>query len=377
MFGWLADRWRGSGGRRRGFFLTSLPLTALAALMLFWPPEQASLGYLALWTALISIGFTWTSLPYTAWGAELSVDYAERTRIAAFREGATLIGILLATTVPFAIGLTVGTGPHGLQVMGIIVAILLPIAGLLAVRFAPEPANRSSRELGIRQGLAFMVGNRPFLRLITAFLLNGFANAIPATLFLYFVSYRLDAPDGRGPLLLAYFTFAVLGVPLAVGAANRFGKHRAWCGAMLTTCPIFALAGFLGPGDVPAFSVICVLTGLLLGFDLALPPSIQADVIDHDTARSGAQRSGLYFAAWSLATKLSLAAAVGLVFPLLALSGFDPSVGGGATASLHTLAMLYAWLPIAPKLAAIGLMWRFPIDQVAQKELLRRIGNGD
>ena len=279
--------------------------------------------------------------------------------------------------MPLAIGLTVGTGPHGLQVMGILIAILLPIAGLVAVRFAPEPANRSSRELGICQGLAFMVGNRPFLRLIAAFLLNGFANAIPATLFLYFVSDRLGAPEGRGPLLLGYFTFAVLGVPLAVGAASRFGKHRAWCGAMLTTCPIFALAGFLGPGDIPAFSVICVLTGLLLGFDLALPPSIQADVIDHDTARSGAQRSGLYFAAWSLATKLSLAAAVGLVFPLFALSGFDPAVGSGSTASLDTLAILYAWLPIPPKLAAIVLMWRFPIDQLAQKELLRRIDNGD
>ena len=98
-----------------------------------------------------------------------------------------------------------------------------------------------------------MAANRPFLRLIAAFLLNGFANAIPATLFLYFVSDRLGAPDWRGPLLLVYFACAVAGVPLAVRAANRFGKHRAWCGAMLATCPIFALAGFLGPGDVSAF----------------------------------------------------------------------------------------------------------------------------
>ncbi len=374
MFGWLADRWRGRGGRRRGFFLSSLPLTAGSAFMLFWPSGEASLGYLAFWAALVSIGFTWTSLPYTAWGAELSGDYSERTRISALREGATLIGILLATSLPFSIGLTGGEGVRGLQAMAILVAILLPITGLAAVILVPEPKNHSSRELGILEGAVFMAANRPFLRLIAAFLLNGFANAIPATLFLYFVSDRLEASDGRGPLLLAYFACAVLGVPLAVRAANRFGKHRAWCGAMLATCPIFALSGFLGPGDVIAFGVICMLTGLLLGFDLALPPSIQADVIDHDTARSGAQRSGLYFAAWSLATKLSLAAAVGLVFPLLALTGFDPQAGPSATNSSEGLAMLYAWLPIVPKLAAIRMMWRFPIDRLAQRELLRRIG---
>lgn len=374
VFGWLADRWSGPGGRRRGFFLASLPLTAGAAFMLFWPPVEAGLGYLAFWAALVSIGFTWTSLPYTAWGAELSGDYAERTRISAFREGATLIGILLATSLPFSIGLTGREGMHGLQAMAVLVAILLPISGLAAVMLVAEPKNRSSRELGIFEGAAFMAANRPFLRLIAAFLLNGFANAIPATLFLYFVSDRLGEPDWRGPLLLGYFACAVLGVPLAVRAASRFGKHRAWCGAMMATCPIFALSGFLGPGDVIAFGVICMLTGLLLGFDLALPPSIQADVIDHDTARSGAQRSGLYFAAWSLATKLSLAAAVGLVFPLLALSGFDPQAVGGSRSSSDAVAVLYAWLPIVPKLAAIWLMWRFPLDRVAQAELLRRIG---
>lgn len=376
VFGWLADRWRGRGGRRRGFFLSSLPLTAGSALMLFWPPEEAGLGYLAFWAALVSIGFTWTSLPYTAWGAELSNDYTERTRISAFREGAALIGVLFATSLPFSIGLSGGEGIHGLQAMAILVAILLPIAGLAAAMIVPEPANRSSRELGLREGAAFMAANRPFLRLIAAFLLNGFANAIPATLFLYFVSDRLGEPDWRGPLLLVYFVCAVFGVPLAVRAANRFGKHRAWCGAMLATCPIFALAGFLGHGDVSAFGIICVLTGLLLSFDLALPPSIQADVIDHDTARSGAQRSGLYFAAWNLATKLSLAAAVGLVFPLLALSGFEPQAEDGASPSSGTLAMLYAWLPIAPKLAAVWIMWQFPIDRLVQSDLQRRIDSG-
>lgn len=142
---------------------------------------------------------------------------------------------------------------------------------------------------------------------------------------------------------------------------------------MLATCSIFAVSGFLGDGDLVAFGAICVCTGVLLAFDLVLPPSMQADVIDNDTAVSGSQRSGMYFAAWALATKLSLAAALGVTFPMLSLLGFDPAQDRSSPDALKGLSMLYAWAPIVPKLAAIGLMWGFPIDRVAQRELIGRI----
>ncbi len=373
IFGWLADRWHGVGGRRRGFFIASIPLTASAAFMLFWPPQTVGLGYLVLWGGLLSLGFTWTSLPYTAWGAELSNDYAERTRIAAFREGATLIGTLAAISLPFVFGTTASSGAEGLETIALLVAVMLPITSLAAFVFVPEPVNRSTRQLGLMQSLVFMSRNRSFLRLIAAFLLNGFANAIPATLFLYFVSERLGVPEWRGPFLLVYFACAMLGVPLAAKAARRWSKHKAWSVAMLATCAIFGISGFLGDGDLVAFGAICVCTGLLLGFDLVLPPSMQADVIDTDTAVSGSQRSGMYFAAWALATKLSLATAVGVTFPVLSLLGFDPAQDRPSSDALNGLSMLYAWAPIVPKLGAIGLMWRFPIDRVAQRELVGRI----
>jgi GPH family glycoside/pentoside/hexuronide:cation symporter len=117
-----------------------------------------------------------------------------------------------------------------------------------------------------------------------AFFLNGLANGIPATLFLYFVSDRLGLPDARGPLLFFYFLCAIAGVPLATWVARRFGKHRAWCYAMLVACAAFAPAPLLPEGSLVAFAIICAITGVLLGFDLVLPPAIQADVIDVDTA---------------------------------------------------------------------------------------------
>jgi Na+/melibiose symporter-like transporter len=118
--------------------------------------------------------------------------------------------------------------------------------------------------------------------------------------------------------------------------------------------------------------MICLLSGLSLGADLVLPASIQADVVDLDRLQTGQQRTGLFFAVWSMSTKLALALAVGLAFPVLALAGFAPGAAN-TPGALTTLAVLYGLAPVLIKLAATALVWNFPITAAAQAELRRRI----
>lgn len=376
LIGWAADRFRPAFGRRRSLFAISLPLTAVAAFMLFWPPTDVTTAWLVVWGLLLSLGYTCALIPFSAWGAELATDYHGRSRITGWREGLTLVGTLIAIALPFAIGFDRPDGVHGLAALGFVVLIALPLFGAVAIFFTPEPVEHSRRRVDLKTGLGHLARNRPFVRLIAAFFLNGLANGIPATLFLYFVSARLGLPDARGPLLFLYFLCAIAGVPLATWAARRFGKHRAWCYGMLVACAAFAPAPLLPEGSLMAFAAICCVTGLLLSFDLVLPPAIQADVIDVDTAASGEQRSGTYFAAWSLATKLSLAGGVGIVFPALAGFGFDPASSAASGEGLTALAIAYAWVPIAAKLVSIAIMWNFPLDEAAQKSLRTSIEAG-
>lgn len=374
VIGWLSDRWRPRFGRRRAFFLLALPLAGLSCVMLFWPPARASALYLAFWGGALSMGFTATQLSYTAWGAELAGNYRERSRIAGIREAFTLAGTLIAIALPFAIGFDGGIGMHGLATLGIVVAAMLLAFGGLAVRNVPEPREYSIATVRIGEGLRHMASNAPFVRLIVAYFINGLANGIPATLFLYLVSQALGAADLRGPLLFTYFLAGLIGVPVTLWLAARLGKHRAWCQAMLFNCALFALVPLLGQGQTLLFAAICFGTGLTLSADLALPSAIQADVIDVDTASSGEQRSGLYFATWSLATKLSLALGVGIIFPLLALFGFDPAKDAhNSETALTALTVIYAWLPVALKLVAIAMMWNFPLDEKTQGALRREI----
>lgn len=364
--GYLCDRTVSRFGRRKVWVIAGLPLAALSAWMVFLPPTGATALHLLVWGAFLSLGWTMVMVPYAAWGAELSQTYAGRNRIAAGREGLAFVGTLAALVVQAVSGDLATT----LMVFAVIVAVGLPVASLIAVAAVPEPEDRTVGRVDARAGWAAMRSNAPFVRLISAFLINGLANGLPATLFLFYVTERLGLEAASaGLLLVLYFVCGVVGVPFWLWLSVRVGKHRAWCLAMIMACAAFAFAPFLPTGALVAFGVICVVTGLAVGADLVLPASLQADVIDVDTVATGEQRSGLYLAAWGLATKLALALAVGIAFPVLSLSGFDPQAGLRTDGGLMTLGFLYAGLPVVLKLVAIGLMWRFPLTATEQATL--------
>lgn len=377
--GFLADRVRSRFGRRKTLFLAGIPLTTLAAVKLFVPPAGMNdTSYLLFWGIAVSIGWTIALVPYQAWGAELSTSYAGRNRVTAYREGIAFIGTLLALSAPEIVkqvyGLTTEQSiAPTLEVFAYAIAIMLPLFGLLAFAAVPEPVDRSTARLDLKASLVAMASNKPFVRLLIAFLINGLANGLPATLFLLFVSERLQIAADGGTFLIVYFGGGLVGIPFWLWLANRTSKHRSWSIAMLGACAAFVFAPMLPPGSVTGFMLICAVTGLTVGADLALPGSLQADVIDLDTAASGEQRSASYLAVWGLATKLALALAVGIAFPTLSAFGLDPGAGQRADAGLLALALLYAGLPVVLKLIAITLMWNFPIDRASQEAVRRSI----
>jgi GPH family glycoside/pentoside/hexuronide:cation symporter len=68
------------------------------------------------------------------------------------------------------------------------------------------------------------------------------------------------------------------------------------------------------------------------------------------------------FGLWSFVGKLSLALAAVTLLPTLEWQGFRPGAAA-PPAALTTLTLLYALLPCALKLAAIGLLARTPIPK--------------
>lgn len=375
LIGSLSDRWRSRFGRRRPWVVLGAPLVMAGTWFLFVPPLDAGPVHLLVWSLVLYLGWTCIILPLSAWGAELTPDYHERSRVTAYREGLVVAGTLIALGLPAALGY--GDAEQARTALTLIagfVMVLLPVTLAVLLARVPEPvAITGAATIRFRQGMQVLVGNRPFRRLIVAYLINGIANGLPATLFLLFVGDRLQAGNWAGPLLFVYFLAGILAVPLWVALSRRFGKHRVWCAAMLWACGNFALVPLLGPGDTVWFLLICVTTGAALGADLVLPASMQADVVDVDTAETGEARTGLYFALWGMTTKLALALAVGIGLPLLGAAGFEAGGDDNAPQALWALSLLYAGAPVIFKLMAIVLMWSFPITADCQARLQMQI----
>jgi Na+/melibiose symporter-like transporter len=345
----------------------AIPVGLLGGAALFFPPEGAGAAWLFGAYALLTLGWSLIALPWQAWGAELSEDYAERTRIVSWRETGTLLGIVLSAVLPAALGLV--DPATTLHVLAILCATLAVPALLALLTLVAEPRIAAGvAQPGLRQSLRTAWANRPFRRLLAAWAVNGIANGLPAALFLLLCRHLLADPAAAGPLLLAYFVAGIASVPFWGWMSGRIGKHRAWCWAMLWTCAGFLPVLALGPGDTGAFLAICLATGAGLGADLALPPAMQADVIDLDTLEHGEPRAGLFFAAWTMAQKSGNALSAGLAFGLLDLAGFDATGVNGAF-QLSALALLYCLIPVALKLGAVSLVWNFPIDATEQSRI--------
>ncbi len=334
-------------------------LLALSFAALWQPPGPTAAGpwqgawaWLVLSLAACTLAFSALSLLHQGWGTRWGGPAAWRTRVSAWREGATLLGVLVASALPLWLG-TGGTSA------ALALALGLGLWGLhRLVRQAPpvpvEPVPTSAPAGLIAAHPASPWRAPAFRDLLLVFLLNGTASAIPATLLPFFVSDRLMAAAWQPALLLAYFGAGALGLPAWAALAARRGLAPAWRWGMGLSVLSFACVPWLGAGDAPAFLLVCLASGLALGADLALPAALLTGVIHR--LEGGPGREGLFLGWWTCASKLNLALAAGLALPLLAALGYAP--GSRDAVALDTLAWAYAGLPCLLKLAAAGLLWR-------------------
>ncbi|KRC10475.1 MFS transporter [Hydrogenophaga sp. Root209] len=327
---------------------------ALGLWGLLFPPSsvcEAGTTVLLSWAGLL-MAITYTAysvvaVAHQSWGARLGGNEAQRSRVVAWREGLSLLGVLIAAVLPTTLGLgaTVST-----------FAVLLTLGWWAWSRSAAPIAFKAT---GPNLHLGASPLRQPaFLRLLAVFVINGTASAVPATLVLFFVQDRLQASPSVEPAFLAtYFLCAALSIPLWVRLVSRLGLARTWLVGMALAVVVFIWAASLGAGDVVPFLIVCALSGIALGTDLTLPSAMLAGLIGQLGERG--QREGAYFGWWSFATKLNLALAAGLALPLLALFGYEP--GARDPAALQTLTIAYCLLPCALKLLAGGALYALVI----------------
>ncbi|MEM8581474.1 MAG: MFS transporter, partial [Pseudomonadota bacterium] len=268
-------------------------------------------------------------------------------RLASWRETGALLGVCAAAVAPT---LLMGTDA---PFLGFSLGFCLLCLVALVLMRDQWGAAAAPGEVGF----GVVLRDPQARRLLLLALVNATPVAVSSTLFLFFVESRLQAPGMEGPLLLLFFLAAAAAAPMWSRMARRIGAKRALLMAMVLAILAFGGAATLGSGDTLWFALVCVGSGAAMGADLTLLPAMFARRM-----AKIAPTAGQAFGLWSLVTKFTLAFAAVALLPLLEARGFETGTTNPPDA-LALLTVLYAIVPCALKLVAIGLLAATRIEE--------------
>ncbi len=375
LIGEASDRFRTRFGRRKPWLLAGAPVMMLGIWMLFVPEEGVGTFYLLAWLSVMMFGSTLISLPYGAWGAELSPDYHQRSRITATREFYVLGGLLLSAFVPFMVEYS-GDSRSGpvLEATAWTIILILPVVIALVLWRVVEPEAVGREHIPLAEGLRHTLGNDPLRRILLIILLVVFGEAFRNALSLFFMRDVVGI-EGIGTAYLVYFATGLAAIPIWLGLGRRIGKHRAFAVTMATVSLVSVSMFFLQRGDYWLFMALFLAKGFCFGGLQFLPLAMLADVVDVDSLQSGGRRAGSLFALSGMTSKIATAFGSGVSVNLLAIAGFDPSgqLGANAPHQLFALAILYAVAPAFFFCSALYLAWSFPLTEQRHAELRREL----
>jgi glycoside/pentoside/hexuronide:cation symporter, GPH family len=370
VIGLISDRFTRRGRRGRlAFAALMIPVLAAGFYMLFDPPDAwfGNQTRMAVWLIgallLVHLGYSGVSISYHSHGAELTDDYNERTKVTVGREVFGLLGMTLAVVLPTFLTYKLGDS-DGYMTLGLLFLPILVLFSMPTLIWAGPSVHPPVIHAERNPFIAFFapLKNRLFRRLLLVFVVNGAALGVAVTVMLFYVEHVLKGGKLQaGIILLVYFIAGAASVPLWLMLSKRTSKAAAWFIGMIMTAIAMACAIFIGPGDFYWFLAISVITGLGIGADYGLPPSILADVINSTEGGDSRGKTGTYFGLWALATKLATAIGAAGSLPVAALLGFNPAKGLYGTTALI---IAYIVLPVMIKIIAALLIWFIRIEAV-------------
>ena len=159
-------------------------LLAIAFAALWRPPfddPSMVLPWLAVALLGSTLAYSAVSILHQGWGTRWGGGPTMRAQVTGWREGGTLAGVLLASALPAWLGWTATSA---------VLAGLLAL-GLAGLRSLGQPAGETVRTIHGPTSGTSPWRHAPFRQLLAVFMLNGIANAIPATLLPFFIADRL------------------------------------------------------------------------------------------------------------------------------------------------------------------------------------------
>lgn len=349
----------------------ALLVTGMTGLLAGPPTTTIAIVWFSIFMLCATAGFSIVTILINMMGGFWKNTYQQRARISSWREGFGLCGLLLAALLPAMLQTKLEIRDSFMALLIVFIALIF-IASLFFYRFVREYPHHEEEQRNASQARSIFALFQIIKGADKSFFILSFlsftAASIPAVLVMFFIRDYLNAESFTAIFLALYFISGAAFMPVWSKLAQKYDLYHIWLYAMCATVLTFIFAVFLTPEDIFAYGAICVLSGIALGADLALPPAIIAERI---TKRKAKHQASQYYAALTLLPKLSMAIAAGVSFITLEFIGFKADANNSSQA-LTALLLLYALAPCIIKMLSATMLWQLIKQEGYQNETTKR-----
>jgi glycoside/pentoside/hexuronide:cation symporter, GPH family len=378
IIGQISDRTRTRWGRRRPFLLFgALPFALAFCLMWYCPPFESQIWlavYYGLAYALFDSAATFVYMPFYALTPELTSSYDERTSLTTYRMFFSILGSLIAFTIPLMIiGSFQSQNTSRVMAMGAFFALISAVPLLLVFFGTRERKEYSDLEQpAFKESIKAASKNRPFIFGLVIFLLTWVSVDILQTMLLYFIKYVVQRESDADLIMAVIFVTAMIVLPFWEWASRRWNKRKAYAGGIAFWAVVQILMITLNPGTpLPFILGLCVLAGIGVSCAHVLPWSIIPDAVEWDEWQTGERHEGLFYSLVTLAQKVASSVAIPLVLLMLQITGYVPNSSTQPPSAV--LGIRLAIGPIPAVLLCCGIVFAliYPLSRESHQQIVR------
>ena len=379
--GYISDHTHSRWGRRRPFLLFgALPFAATFMLLWWRPPLESPMAlgiYYAFAFALFDSAATFVYMPYYALTPELTGDYDERTGLTSTRMFFSILGTLIAFTLP--LWLVDGFNPeHANRVLmmggifGLVSALPLLFV-FMNTRERPEFMNRE-QALGVKESIRTAWGNRPFIFGLIIFLFNGVTMSIIQVILLYYVKYVVEREAQSDIIMGTIFVVAMITLPLWVWISRRLNKRWAYIsGISFLAVVLLILSSLTADTGLPFIMVLCVLAGVGVSAMHVMPWAILPDAIEYGEWKTGERQEGMFYSLITLAQKIASSIAVPAALLVLQVTGYMPNSLTQPDSAIFGIRLVAGVVPAFTLSMGILFTLLYPLGRENFREITREL----
>lgn len=402
IIGNISDNTRTRWGRRRPYIFVGAILCACVTPFMWrlnpaWS-EMTMIVYITIIGLLMYTCTTIWAMSYNSLALEMTPNYDERTRLAAYRTIFTKFGVLVGGWIlPFCASSYFAnpeTGKpdlvNGIQHISLALALATVVLGVLPALFVEEryykkEASKQAKEPLI-QGLKDSMTLKPLWMMIAIVCFQVFGNGLTGAIGFYINVFYINAGKLADAAIIEGFKGTIAffvgmaAVPFWTWVSEKLDKK--W------TLMIILGSGFISLGLNlvclnPAYPYLQIIPAVFYASVTAslwlILPSMLADIVDFDEVKTRRRREGNVNAVFSWFFKLFTTFSVGLSGFILEWTGFDVKVGEAQPEQVLTrMVTLYILLPAICWSVAVALCWFYPLSRkkmaVIRAELEERRG---